>query len=61
VLSGSNRIRGLAASSISDEAAAPRSYEDGPIFGLARVVAAAPALALAIGYDVEAAFEEPDG
>jgi 4-carboxymuconolactone decarboxylase len=31
----------------------------GPIVGLARVVAAAPALALAIGYDVDAAFEEP--
>jgi 4-carboxymuconolactone decarboxylase len=31
----------------------------GPIVGLARVVAAAPALALAIGYDVEAAFEKP--
>jgi hypothetical protein len=47
VLSGSNRIRGLAASSV------------GPIVGLARVVAAAPALALAIGYDIEAAFEQP--
>jgi 4-carboxymuconolactone decarboxylase len=32
----------------------------GPIVGLARVVEAAPSLALAIGYDVEAAFEEPD-
>ena len=31
----------------------------GPVIGLARVVAAAPALALAIGYDVEAAFDEP--
>jgi hypothetical protein len=31
----------------------------GPIVGLARVVATAPALALAIGYDVEAAFEKP--
>jgi alkylhydroperoxidase/carboxymuconolactone decarboxylase family protein YurZ len=31
----------------------------GPVVGLARVVAAAPALGLAIGYDVEAAFEEP--
>jgi hypothetical protein len=31
----------------------------GPIVGLARVVAAAPALALAIGYDIEAAFEQP--
>jgi hypothetical protein len=33
----------------------------GPIVGLARVVAAAPALALATSYDVEAAFEEPGG
>jgi hypothetical protein len=31
----------------------------GPVAGLARVVDAAPALALAIGYDVEAAFDEP--
>ena len=31
----------------------------GPVVGLASVVAAAPSLALAIGYDVEAAFEEP--
>jgi 4-carboxymuconolactone decarboxylase len=32
-----------------------------PAIGLARVVAAAPTLALAIGYDVDAAFEEPAG
>ena len=32
-----------------------------PVVGFARVVAAAPALALAIGYDVEAAFEKPAG
>jgi 4-carboxymuconolactone decarboxylase len=31
----------------------------GPVVGLARVVAAAPTVALAIGYDVEAAFETP--
>lgn len=33
----------------------------GPAIGFARVVAAAPILALAIGYDVEAAFERPGG
>jgi 4-carboxymuconolactone decarboxylase len=33
----------------------------GPVVGLAGVVAAAPTLALAIGYDVEAAFDEPVG
>ncbi len=33
----------------------------GPVVGLARIVAAAPKLGLAIGYDVEAAFEEPAG
>jgi 4-carboxymuconolactone decarboxylase len=30
-----------------------------PAIGVARVVSAAPALALAIGYDVDAAFERP--
>ncbi len=32
-----------------------------PTIGLARVVSAAPELALALGYDVEAAFETPGG
>jgi len=32
-----------------------------PIVGLARVVAAAPELALALGYDLDAAFEAPRG
>ena len=32
-----------------------------PTVGLARVVSAAPELALALGYDVEAALEEPGG
>jgi alkylhydroperoxidase/carboxymuconolactone decarboxylase family protein YurZ len=31
-----------------------------PVVGLPRVVAAAPDLALALGYDVEAALEAPD-
>jgi 4-carboxymuconolactone decarboxylase len=32
-----------------------------PVAGLSRVVAAAPDVAMALGYDVEAALEEPDG
>lgn len=32
-----------------------------PTVGLARVVSAAPELALALGYDVDAAFEASDG
>ena len=32
-----------------------------PIVGLARVVSAAPELALALGYDVDTALETPDG
>ena len=32
-----------------------------PVAGLARVVAAAPEVATALGYDITAALEEPDG
>jgi alkylhydroperoxidase/carboxymuconolactone decarboxylase family protein YurZ len=32
-----------------------------PTIGLARVVSAAPELALAIGYDIDAALEAPEG
>ena len=32
-----------------------------PVTGLSRVVAAAPDVAIALGYDVVAALEEPDG
>ena len=32
-----------------------------PVTGLSRVAAAAPEVAIALGYDVEAALEEPDG
>jgi 4-carboxymuconolactone decarboxylase len=32
-----------------------------PVAGLGRVVAAAPEVAIALGYDVAAALEEPDG
>jgi hypothetical protein len=31
-----------------------------PISGLARVIAASPGVALAIGYDIDQAFEEHD-
>jgi hypothetical protein len=32
-----------------------------PVAGLGRIVAAAPEVAIALGYDIEAALEEPDG
>jgi alkylhydroperoxidase/carboxymuconolactone decarboxylase family protein YurZ len=32
-----------------------------PVAGLSRVVAAVPGLAAALGYDIEAALEDPDG
>jgi 4-carboxymuconolactone decarboxylase len=32
-----------------------------PVAGLGRIVSAAPDLATALGYDIEAALEEPDG
>jgi 4-carboxymuconolactone decarboxylase len=32
-----------------------------PVAGLCRVVAAAPDVAIGLGYDIEAALEEPDG
>ena len=32
-----------------------------PVAGLGRIVAAAPELAIALGYDIAAALEEPDG
>ena len=32
-----------------------------PVAGLARIVAAAPEVATALGYDIAAALEEPDG
>ena len=32
-----------------------------PVAGLGRVVAAAPDVAIALGYDIAAALEEPDG
>lgn len=53
-----------------DEARAAGANEDdlvgtvhavASIVGVPRIVAAAPGLALALGYDVDAAFEEADG
>jgi 4-carboxymuconolactone decarboxylase len=32
-----------------------------PVAGLGRVVAAAPGVAIALGYDIATALEEPDG
>ena len=32
-----------------------------PVAGLSRVVAAAPEVAMTLGYDIDAALEEPDG
>jgi alkylhydroperoxidase/carboxymuconolactone decarboxylase family protein YurZ len=32
-----------------------------PVAGLGRIVCAAPAVATALGYDIAAALEEPDG
>ncbi len=32
-----------------------------PVAGLGRVVCAAPDVSAALGYDIEAALEEPDG
>jgi hypothetical protein len=32
-----------------------------PVAGLGRVVAAAPEVAIALGHDIKAALEEPDG
>ena len=32
-----------------------------PVAGLGRIVAAAPEVAIALGYDIAAALEEPDG
>jgi len=32
-----------------------------PVAGLGRIVAAAPEVATALGYDIAAALEEPDG
>ena len=52
--------RALAAGATEDEIA-DILVAIAPVTGLSRVVAAAPEIAIALGYDVEAALEEPDG
>ena len=52
--------RALAAGATEDEIA-DVLLAIAPVAGLGRVVAAAPDLATALGYDITAALEEPDG
>ena len=52
--------RALAAGATEDEIA-DVLLAIAPVAGLGRVVAAAPEVAIALGYDIEAALEEPDG
>ena len=52
--------RALAAGATEDEIA-DVLVAIAPVAGLSRVVAAAPEVAVALGYDVVAALEEPDG
>ena len=52
--------RALAAGATEDEIAGVL-LAIAPVAGLGRVVAAAPDLATALGYDIAAALEEPDG
>ena len=52
--------RALAAGATEDEIA-DVLVAIAPMAGLSRVVAAAPEVAIALGYDIVAALEEPDG
>jgi len=52
--------RALAAGASEEEIAAVL-LAIAPVAGLGRVVAAAPDMATALGYDIAAALEEPDG
>jgi alkylhydroperoxidase/carboxymuconolactone decarboxylase family protein YurZ len=52
--------RALAAGA-SDDEIAEVLLAIAPVTGLGRVVAAAPEVATVLGYDIEAALEEPDG
>jgi alkylhydroperoxidase/carboxymuconolactone decarboxylase family protein YurZ len=52
--------RALAAGATEDEIA-DALVAIAPVAGLSRVVAAAPEVAIALGYDVVAALEEPNG
>ena len=67
VASGSSAVslewstgRALAAGATEDEIADVLLVID-PVAGLGRVVRAAPDVAIALGYDIEAAMEEPKG
>ncbi len=55
-----NASRALAAGATGDEIA-DVLLAIAPLAGLGRVVAAAPGVATALGYDIAAALEEPDG
>ena len=55
-----NAGRALAAGASEDEIA-DVLLAIAPVAGLGRVVAAAPDVATALGYDITAALEEPDG
>ena len=52
--------RALAAGASEDEIA-DVLLAIAPVAGLGRIVAAAPEVAIALGYDIAAALEEPDG
>jgi alkylhydroperoxidase/carboxymuconolactone decarboxylase family protein YurZ len=52
--------RALAAGATEDEIA-DILVAIAPVTGLSRVVAAAPEVAIALGYDIAAALEEPGG
>jgi alkylhydroperoxidase/carboxymuconolactone decarboxylase family protein YurZ len=52
--------RALAAGA-TDEEIAEVLVAIAPVAGLARIAAAAPGVAIALGYDITAALEEPDG
>jgi 4-carboxymuconolactone decarboxylase len=51
--------RALAAGASEDEIA-DVLLAIAPVTGLGRIVSAAPAVAIALGYDTEAALDEPD-
>ncbi len=52
--------RALAAGASEDEIA-DVLLAVAPVAGLGRVVCAAPGMAIALGYDIEAALEDPEG
>ena len=67
---GGHRVAGVCLEWSAGRALAAGASEDeiadvllaiAPVAGLGRVVAAAPDVATALGYDITAALEEPDG